>query len=231
MSRHIDNLFWLIKWPVALISLALLPSVIIALWTVLSPLLLSISVIWPFLLGCMGYLLGWWFFFRRPGWGSWFSTLEHEITHSLVALLTFHPVTGIRTSWRQGGHMTYLGKGNWLISIAPYFIPTLSLLFILLIELTPLSGQTWIMSALGASIAYHITSTWIETHSHQSDLQKVGWIFSGMFLPTANILIYGAILGYIAGGYELTGRYLNETVSHCASLWTHLFGLFGGGSP
>ena len=28
--------------------------------------------------------------FSRTIWGTWFSTLEHELTHVLFALLTFH---------------------------------------------------------------------------------------------------------------------------------------------
>ena len=48
-------------------------------------------------------------------------TFEHELTHILFALLTFHPVSGMNVNDYGGGNMTFRGKGNWLIALAPYF--------------------------------------------------------------------------------------------------------------
>ena len=46
---------------------------------------------------------------------------------------------------------------------------------------------------LGVTTAYHVTSTWTETHRQQSDLQFTGFLFAWMFLPTANLVFLGFI--------------------------------------
>ena len=65
------------------------------------------------------------------------------------------------------------------------------------------SGQNpWLNLSLGISVAYHITSTWKETHWGQSDLKEVGYFYSFLFLPSANIISYIAILAFVLGGSD-----------------------------
>jgi hypothetical protein len=69
----------------------------------------------------------------------------------------------------------------------------------------PPAAVVWGSAALGATVAYHATSTWLETHKRQTDLLKVGLPFAWCFLPGANALLYGALIGTAtgvgAGGY------------------------------
>ena len=127
MQRFINTILRVLKWPIALVSLLMLPG---AGWAFAEE-MVSVAASWepmtPFLIGAGAYMAAWYLFFRRPGMGSVLSTLEHEITHSILALATFHMVTSLKTSWSEGGHMTFRGEGNWLIAVAPYFFPTMSL--------------------------------------------------------------------------------------------------------
>jgi len=168
----------------------------------------------PFLLGIVIYAVTWAMLFRKPGFGSMLSTLEHEITHSVFALLTLHPVTSLKTSWNKGGHMTFRGEGNWLIFIAPYFFPTLSVVVMLVtLGLDP-EALGWASGALGATVSYHATSTWRETHRQQTDLQMVGFPFAACFLPTANVVSFGLILSMARGGGAASSEFLS-------TLWRH----------
>lgn len=154
----------------------------------------------PFLLGAALYFWAWKNFFRKRMFGSMLSTLEHELTHALFGLLTFRMITGIKVTWNKGGHVTFPGPVNWSILIAPYWFPTATFVLFLLIALggvamTPVWG-----AALGVSVAYHLTSTWIETHAEQSDLRRVGFPFCWCTLPFLNVWAYGMVIALLTGG-------------------------------
>jgi hypothetical protein len=133
--------------------------------------------------------------------GSLLSTLEHELTHALFALATFRTVTGLTTSWKSGGHVTFEGRANWLILTAPYFFPTVSVAVMALAMVTASQFHDTMGAVLGATVAYHVTSTWRETHPGQSDLQRVSLPFACLFLPGANLLGYASVIHFTWGGW------------------------------
>ena len=61
---------------------------------------------------------------------------------------------------------------------------------------------------IGGSFAYHITSTLRETHPGQTDLQRAGVVFCLSFLPTANIVTFGALLGFIYSGWSGSAQFV-----------------------
>jgi len=143
------------------------------------------------------YILIYFFIFRKMA-GSWFFILEHELTHTLFALLTLHKIHDFRVHSHFGGFVAYDVRdsgGNWLITIAPYFFPTLSMIIIGFIHLSQPQYYTPLIMLLGYSMAYHIHSTIYEVSSNQPDIAKVGKFFAWLFLPSANML---AIIGILA---------------------------------
>lgn len=184
-----------LKWPTALAALLALPSLALAFaWSALHPLSRIEQHI--FLLLGFGAYLGAWLLFIRKWRASWFSTLEHEITHAIFAWMSFCRVTGIRATWKSGGQCSYVGKTNWLIKTTPYFFPTLCAVVLLVHLFFPLSDQV-LQLALGITMAYHITSTYQETHRKQTDLKEAGFSFCFLFLPSANLLVYGWLLSWL----------------------------------
>ena len=85
---------------------------------------------------------------------------QPKVKEWLIALITFHWVTGLRTSWRSGGHITYRGPGNWLITVAPYFFPTICMVVLAVSLFLPNWLHTSASVILGAAIGYHVTSTY-----------------------------------------------------------------------
>lgn len=208
----LDVLLALLKWPIAFVAVMTLPG---AVWA-FGDLALQAGRAWghltPFLVGAVLYFLAWKFVLRRPAWGSLLSTFEHELTHALFAWATFHPVVGLKASWRKGGEMQFKGKGNWLIALAPYFFPTASLFVALALFWVPPEHLPWANGLLGASVAYHVTSTSVELHLKQKDLKVAGWLFSALFLPAANVIAYSLILAFALGGIGAMG-------SSAAGVW------------
>lgn len=174
-----------------------------------------------FFIGMGCYLLMWFVLFRNK-LGRLFTTLEHEITHSIFALLTFHKIKEIRAHFHYGGYILFSGgKGNWLMLIAPYFFSTLGVIVIGLIHLSSPEYYPVLVVLLGYSFLHHIHNTIVAIHPRQTDLQQVGFFFSFLFLPGANLLMLIVLLtqipedqihlhtamGYL---YDLSDYYLHQ---------------------
>jgi Peptidase M50B-like len=213
-----DRVLGALKWPVAVVSLAFLAPLALALVDVLRAIAHAPRHATPFLLGAAVYFAAWAVVFRRPIAGSLFSTAEHELTHAIFAWATFHRVVRFRATWRSGGHIEYLGRGNWLIAVAPYFFPTLSIAALVVLAFLPPSYAFWGSAGLGVTVAYHVTSTFRETHPGQPDLAKVGFPFAFAFLGAANALTYGVLLAFASGGTRALGGYFTRVGAHTTEL-------------
>ncbi len=150
----------------------------------------------PFALGFAAFYLFWRFF---KNWLQIVCTFEHEITHVLFGLLFLKWPSEFVVTFRKGGHVKLSGS-NFIIFLAPYFFPTVSYLLVPFFFLVPESSLPLFYAVLGASVAFHLVSTWAELHLKQTDLQKAGYIFSFCFLPVANLVFYGALIVLIFGG-------------------------------
>lgn len=196
LTRLIDGLINLLKWPIALLMLFVLPATGLTIGDEIIN--LSSSIFIPFTLGLVTYLILWKLLFTRRLWGSWLPTFEHELTHTIFALITLHKVTDFHTSYAKGGHVQYIGgPGNWLITIAPYFFPTFVILLLLINDYIPLLQRELFVLLLGFVVSFHLISTLTETNSKQPDLSKVGLFFSWCFLPSANLFFIGWLLFFL----------------------------------
>ncbi|MEO2032786.1 MAG: hypothetical protein ABGZ35_11940 [Planctomycetaceae bacterium] len=214
LSDTVDTVVGALKWPVAIAALLMLFSCVRTVLLMLATLHKSHNTLFLEIFGgVIGYVLLWHFFLRRTSI-SFFSTLEHELTHAIFALATFHPVTGLYASLRRGGHMQFRGKGNWLITIAPYFFPTATVCLCLIFSFVPSRSARHAALAFGISLGYHFVSTWNETHAAQSDLRKTGWPFAVLFLPTANGLAIGICIAFFFVG-------VSGVADLIAGIWDH----------
>lgn len=210
MTTWINRALFLLKWPTAVLALLGLPSVILAWLWLASSLLSNVGSVLYFLLGVIGYWVLDKLVFGRKTVGSWFSTLEHEITHAIFAWATLHRVVGLRVTAHEGGHILYSGgSGNWLISIAPYWFPTLCIPIMLIAVLLDTPSAAW-SGALGFAFMFHHISTWRETHTGQTDLQETTLLFAWMFLPFANLLAAGMVVAFAAGQTPLMWDFWNQ---------------------
>ena len=215
LNRFINAL----KWPTGLLALAALPGLALGLVDVGRDVIAAPGALKLFGAGAGLYMAAWFFVFRTRLAGSLFSTFEHELTHAIFAWLTFHRVRGLKATWSGGGHMTFDGQGNWLIYVAPYFFPTLAVPIAVYLYLGAGSAPPWVDMLLGATVAYHMTSTWRETHWEQTDLKEVGFVFALLFLPAANLAFLGALLTFAHGGQAATTQFLESAFQISEGLW------------
>ena len=84
-------------------------------------------------------------------------------------------------------------------------------------DAAPCSGreayQRYAGALLGITVAYHVTSTWLETHRRQPDLKRVGFPFAIAFIPSANLLAYGIILAFAFEGSSGVGSLISDVAS------------------
>lgn len=139
-------------------------------------------------------------------------TLEHELTHLLIGLLFLKLPTGIRVSAHAGGEVRQIGLGTtgqiW-ISLAPYFFPTVSLAVLIIAYFFKIN-DLYLLALLGWTTVFHLVSNWGETSFRQPDLQKVGILKSILILPIMNLICYGSILAFVAGGGKSFGDFWYE---------------------
>ena len=162
-----------------------------------------------------------------PGVWSYLETLEHELTHLLVGLVFLKIPIGIRVSAHEGGEVRQIGLGTtgqtW-VTLAPYFFPTVSLAVLILAYLFGIR-TIYLLGLLGWTTAFHLISNWGETSFRQPDLKKAGVLKSVLILPVMNLICYGSILAYVAGGQKGFGSFWLEGLRSSLNLAGRL--LFG----
>ncbi len=197
MRLFLNWILWIIKWPLALLMFSLLiPSFLCATFMVTQ--LVHSQALLLFGVPLAGVCIFWILFLRGKGTSS-FAIFEHEITHMLFALLTFHKPVSLEVHHNKGGAFGYQGEGNWLISLAPYFFPTFPFLVMLSTLLYSFMNQpvpNAFLIILGVTTGYHICTTISSLHPHQTDFKKAGFLFTLLFLPTANLMCYGLLLSF-----------------------------------
>ncbi len=221
-SNFIDRWVSYLKWPAAFAAALSTP---LLLWSALQLVVRVAGSPWnlfPFVLGAIAFFLVWRRWIGNNRLGQLLITLEHEATHALFALLTLHRIVAFRASLGRGGQVKFLGKGNWLITVAPYFFPTAALLLFLVAFLLPFPGLPWRGFLLGISLAYHIVSTIRETHRDQTDIQVLGATFCWLFLPAANLLVVGFLVSYAHGGTDGLALWFQQTIGPFSTLWQAL---------
>ncbi len=192
-----DSVIELLKWPLAILMVLLTYPAFEALKIYITS-HLHLSGLLAFGAGMAGYAAI--FFLIMRGEHSFLSTAEHELTHLVFAVLTFHkPVDLDIGTQSAGGYVAFQGKGNWLITITPYFFP---LFAVILMAAFPLfeGGRRSSFSSFdivfGFVVCYHFLSVFQELHPQQTDLHKAGPFFCLCFLPAANLITAGLLLGF-----------------------------------
>lgn len=204
MGRLFDLLLGVLKWPVALLAVVSLPALVRA----LDYLQVANLRFFAFLGGCFLYLALKIVASAKSNVSM--QILAHELTHTFFALLTFHKVVHIHLNMDEsGGSMGFKGKGNWLITIAPYFFPLF--LFFMMLGVTffahKIPDGLMLNVIFGYFFAYHAESIVVQIHGEQPDFKEVGFPFCWLFLPGANLFACSAVLAFNNGGWTSVEKY------------------------
>ena len=150
-------------------------------------------------IGAGVFTLIWLIFLSRRE--SFWSVVEHELTHAVFALLFFKKVRTLNADRRRGGLVKVEG-GNFIIALAPYFFPFLSVI-IIIIKPIIFSNYQWFLNALlGFTLTFHLLYLLNEFHSSQPDLRENGFIFSLSVIMFFNLFFIGLSLASLPGQWE-----------------------------
>lgn len=172
--------------------------------------------------GTFCYAVMWKILFSQRYVGSFLPTLIHELIHALVAVLTLHRVVDFMVRWEKGGHIRYVGgTGNWLITIAPYFFP-LAFCFVALVSFLIEIPSPEKEMFFGVVWGFESMFQWKQLHWKQPDLAEVGFIFVGLFLPTAIFLSQCLIFGLMFQGFSSLPTLWADCIAYNQNLYQWL---------
>lgn len=204
VSGWVDRVISWLKWPIGFISLVFLPGVVYALTFVVRDIAQRPSAMVPVLVGAGVFLAVWLLVLLPRSARHHVVTLEHELTHTVFALITLHRVSGVRAALGSGGHVRYEGRGNWLIAIAPFVVPLFTLAVMVL--------ATWVheprvvSGLIGLTLAWNVVGNWAPRHRHHGDHREAGGLFAFLFIACANVLVLGLVLAYASNAHSLAGH-------------------------
>lgn len=145
-------------------------------------------------------------------------TTIHEWLHALMCMFMFRDVVSVQSTADDGGMMYHRGGANIFIALAPYTLPILTFVALMIASLIPASGR-WFYSVVGFTFFLHMHAFMLQTSLEQPDLQESGLYRSLMFIATflpMNISICFYSLG--ADLWKGIGMYF-------ASVWGDVSGL------
>jgi hypothetical protein len=157
------------------------------------------------------------------------AVFEHEFTHMIAAIISLNSpkAMGFR---RDNVFFQHNGPRNWFIDLAPYIWPMyISLVIctqIILQAINPLIYQdtTDIFTPLlGALLGHRIVYNIYQIHPNQSDFAHAGHWFSTILLPTANLLVFGAIWAFVANGLLGITQWMNALSQETHFFFQQLF--------
>jgi len=202
ISKRIDRLVEWTKWPAALFAVLTVPLTFYAWWKLFFQIQTYPGYALMFAVG-----VGIFVFLARTALAqSVFSKrlveLERDLTRSILAFAILHPVSGYGANQNKGSRVRWLGRGNWIMLAAPYFIPTATILLwlISLILFQPLRCLI-----LGFGMSYHLTVVTLQCRTGTSEVRRLGRKFCWMFLPAANLLVTGLAIAFAMNGFSSMG--------------------------
>lgn len=144
--------------------------------------------------------------------------LAHELSHALWGLLHGRRVSQLRVSDRGGS--VRIEKPNTLIVLAPYFFPFYTLLVVVIYGGASLFTDVtawrpvW-LGLVGLTWGFHVTFTLSALLDQQSDIRKIGHLFSYTFIFWVNAL--GLAVWLVAVGpptnWELVTTLVRESAA------------------
>jgi hypothetical protein len=186
------------KWAKTIVAVLLLPFCIGAVRAFLRVLAQTgqADTIWVALAGGAACWLAVFFLLPKP---IRLYVFGHELTHALSTVAFGGKVKKFKIT-PKGGHVV-VTKNNFIIALAPYFLP----LYVVLIVCSFVLGHllwgwapymVWFHLLVGAAYSFHVTLTFHILQTRQTDITTQGYLFSAViiFLGNIGVLLIGVPL-------------------------------------
>lgn len=138
----------------------------------------------------------------------------HEAVHAGVAWLFGGKIKSFKVSEEGGSVKT--DKSNFVIELAPYFIPIyaiiITVIYFVIASSYAINGALFIF-LIGFALAFHIISTVEILKVKQPDFVKSGYFFSIVLVYIINIMVISLIFSMVFPGFELKKFFLDVWTS------------------
>lgn len=207
--------------------------------------LFSTNTIWvPVLVGlAIGIILYEIIFKRLFG----FSTFEHELSHAIIAILFFRKITKFVVTRYNGGYIEHSegfgGKvGNHFISLGPYFLPTFTLISILIRPFLPGTWFPWFDIWIGITFSYQTMNNIDELKGNwsknwfriagtgdysETDIGKEGYIFSFIMITALKLLLISMLMYIMTSDYSILFEWLRiiwkQSINFFQPIFTEMY--------
>lgn len=162
--------------------------------------------------GMVAYLFLYFLFLRRIDSRFW-QTFDHEFTHIIFALIFFKKIANFTVSADNGGSVRHYGNSNFIIALAPYFVPTFALLLFVLRFIAHKNAIPYFNFSIGFLLMYDFVALIEEAHWDQPDLKRHGLLFSYSAIGMFYLAITGYILTFLGWGSGTAWIYIKSGIT------------------
>ena len=146
--------------------------------------------------------------FYKP---AYLYVLGHEAVHAGMAWILGGKIKSFKVS-KEGGQVGTT-KSNFIIELAPYFIPIyaiiVTLAYFVVSKSYPGTNGSIFLFLIGFTLAFHIISTVEIMKIKQPDIVKSGYIFSIAIVYIINIIVISLIFGLTFEGFAINKFFLD----------------------
>lgn len=145
--------------------------------------------------------------FYKP---TYLYVLGHEAVHAGVAWIFGGKIKSFKAS-KDGGSVA-TDKSNFIIELAPYFVPIytviITLIYFVISQSYPISGSIFLF-LIGFTLAFHIVATVEIMKIKQPDIVKSGYVFSIVMVYIVNIIVISLLFGLTFPGFSINQFFLD----------------------
>jgi hypothetical protein len=145
-----------------------------------------------------------------------FHVFEHEVTHLVTGLVFFIQPRQLVAS-ESGGRMEMYGN-NFIVSLAPYFVPLFSLVLMALMPLLDSTVSVYACGVLGFATGYHVITNLQEFSLQQPDIRSHGLVFSTLICLLGNVIALGVVAGFLQRAWPGSWGYLKSGARETAAI-------------
>jgi len=151
-------------------------------------------------------------------------TFFHELTHALFAMTFNNKVLNFQVTAGEGGAVQGVGKGNWAISLSPYFFPVHTVILMLVSTIASYSWQAYLNLFVAVSYAFYLLTQKRDLGFHQTDLRKTGILYSTIMIIELNLIFLLILIFFLQGDLAELTRFIGMIGNdHFRTMMDHLY--------
>jgi len=201
------------------------------------------SPLFRFLAGFLAAAVGYQFLLR--GHIRFFESLQHELAHALLSLpFGVYELVARREADERGlaGHVR-AGKNTVFNVLAPYYLPTLAIPFIVVRAVVAPGRLWWVDPLIGATLALHHAWSVQDFRASlyykpkpvaespgavvESDIHMMGCLFSFLFVAVVNALTLMLVWNLLLGNRSVLWQHVLNSLERTLVFYQSVLGRLG----